>query len=236
MLIAIVSEGSIYYRMFLPATYLLISITAYLFGMIPTALLVVYVLTGKDVRSAGSENMGALNTLRRVKKEKNLPVALFAFLIVAGGDMLKAIGAVLIAQQLFGKTDVIGLTLATFFVVLGHNYPIILGFKGGRGAASLMGIVIYFNIKLFFIWILIIFISMLVFEFFFTPSKKTKKNTISFLTHAVSEQILGRLVGEMIALIPFYLYGGILFYPALAGTLLVILRHNKRLIRQFQQK
>lgn len=211
-----------------------VSILSYIIGMFPTALIIVYLVTGKDVRSGGSNNMGAMNTMRIVKKEKNTVIAFIAFLLVWFGDMGKAILAILIAQKMGGADVVLSFTLAAFFVILGHNYPFILKFKGGRGAASLMGILLYFNPTLFLIWVMIIFFCMVLFELFFSSGKKKKIST-KMIFHAISEQIVGRLIGEIVALIPFYIYGGAAFYPALAGTILVIVRHKNRLLQQLKK-
>jgi len=212
-----------------------ISILSYIVGMFPTALIIVYLITGKDVRRGGSNNMGAMNTMRIVKKEKNIITAFFAFLLVWFGDMGKAILTILIAQKIGGTDVVLSITLAAFFVILGHNYPFILKFKGGRGAASLMGILLYFNKTLFLFWVLIIFLCMTLFEIFFSAKKK-KIVSWKLIFHAISEQIVGRLIGEIVALIPFFIYGGMAFYPALAGTILVIVRHRDRLINQLKKE
>ncbi len=119
--------------------YLYICLISYLLGTFPTALVIVKLLIKKDVRSDESGNMGAMNTLRMVKKNKNLFLAIIAFLIVWLTDCGKAILAIIIAQNLIPNST-LAITLATFFVILGHNYPIWLKFKGGRGAACLMGI------------------------------------------------------------------------------------------------
>lgn len=198
----------------------------YLIGCFPSALIIVYLFTGKDVRSGGSGNMGALNTLRTVRKEKKSPaLALLAFLIVAVLDFGK--GA--LAVNLFKDSPV----LATFFVILGHNYPIFLKFYGGRGAATLMGIILYYQPSMLFVWLFTLVVFMYLTEIIIFTVKKSKVRFASFF-HIISEQILGRLIGEIFALIPIYFLNRQLFLPVLVGTTLVLIRHHDRLQKQLK--
>ena len=202
-------------------------IISYLIGCFPSALIIVYLFTGKDVRSGGSGNMGALNTLRTVKKEKKKTiVALHAFLIVVTLDFGK--GA--LAVNLFQTNPV----LATFFVILGHNYPIFLKFYGGRGAATLMGIILYYQPLMLLIWLFTLIVFMYLTEIIIFTIKKSKTRFPSF-SQIISEQILGRLIGEVFALVPIYFLNRQLFLPVLAGTILVLIRHRDRLKKQYEK-
>lgn len=93
---------------------------------------------GVDIRTKGSGNSGATNTLRTFGWK--------AGLITCAGDVLKTIAAVLIIKLIFGKTysqELILLELyAGFGAVLGHNFPFYLNFKGGKGVASTGGMVL----------------------------------------------------------------------------------------------
>jgi len=214
-------------------TDLLIILLSYFLGSFPTALIVVKLFTGRDVRSSGSGNMGALNTLRMVGKYRNKTLGLLAFVIVTIVDMGKAVLAVYLAQFFFLQNNTLGITLATFFAILGHNYPVFFKFYGGRGAASLMGIFIYLDGRIFIVWLLSTFIFIVLTELIFNIRLKKKVN-LKFFVHAVSEQIIGRLIGEAMALIPIYFINKNLFLPALLGTFLVILRHDKRIVEQLK--
>lgn len=102
---------------------------SYLLGSLNTSILVSKIM-GRDVRSEGSGNAGATNTLRILGKK--------AAIIVVIGDALKGVLAILIARFLTNLTNVIGdTTLPTYVaglcVVLGHNFPLYFGFKGGKG-------------------------------------------------------------------------------------------------------
>ncbi|MFA5828374.1 MAG: glycerol-3-phosphate acyltransferase [Candidatus Shapirobacteria bacterium] len=201
-------------------------VISYLIGCFPTALIIVYLFTGQDVRSGGSGNMGALNTLRTVKKEKrSILLAAVAFLIVALTDIFKGI----LVLNLFPDSPV----LATFFVILGHNYPVFLKFYGGRGAATLMGIIFYYQPIMLIVWLLTLVIFMYLTEFVFFIKKKFKGRFPSF-SHIISDQILGRLIGEIFALVPIFLINPTMFLPVLVGTILVLIRHHGRLQKQLK--
>lgn len=114
-------------------------ILAYLIGSIPTAIIVSKVFFNIDIRDYGSGNMGSTNTFRVLGAKFGT--------IVMVGDMLKGILAValynLLPYYLTNELDrtnlMIGLGLAA---VLGHIYPIWAGFRGGKGVATLFGMVL----------------------------------------------------------------------------------------------
>ena len=105
-------------------------ISAYLFGSISTAIIVCKLMGLPDPRTQGSGNPGATNVLRVGGKK---PAA-----ITLAGDSLKGLFPVLLARSL----DAPDLTLALVGLAafLGHLYPIFFGFKGGKGVATLFGV------------------------------------------------------------------------------------------------
>jgi len=210
--------------------YLQICFVAYLLGSFPTALIIVKLFAKKDVRSEESGNMGAMNTLRMVKKNKGLTLAIIAFLMVWLTDCAKAIFAIIITQYLIPNSN-LAIILASFFVVLGHNYPVWLKGKGGRGASSLMGIMMYLNFPVFIYWLIIVFLGSVITELII---RIIKKQSFVFKTifKAISDQIVGRLLGEIIAVFMVYFIDRQLFYPILFTTILIIFRHKDRLIKQ----
>lgn len=105
--------------------------TGYLFGSIPFGLLLTRLAGKGDVRKIGSGNIGATNVLRTGSKW------LAALTLVL--DCLKATVAIVIAQLLFGPET--GSVVAGG-ALLGHLYPVWLGFRGGKGVATLLGILI----------------------------------------------------------------------------------------------
>ena len=103
----------------------------YLFGSIPFGLLLTRLAGKGDVREIGSGNIGATNVLRTGSKW------LAALTLVL--DCLKATAAIVIAQLLFGRETA---AFAASGALLGHLYPVWLGFRGGKGVATLLGILI----------------------------------------------------------------------------------------------
>lgn len=115
-------------------------ILAYLCGSISFAYLFTLFLTGKDIREIGTKNPGAANVARQVGKKWGV--------IVWMADTIKAILPMSIAHHL-GITNLILLTLIGCCAVAGHCYPVFLKFRGGKGAASTGGILLYLAPKIF---------------------------------------------------------------------------------------
>ena len=110
----------------------LVALIAYLLGSIPFGLLLTRVAGLGDVRAIGSGNIGATNVLRTGNKG----LAAATLLLDAG----KGIAAVLLTRWL--ATDPSWLELvAAGAVLIGHCYPVWLGFKGGKGVATFFGII-----------------------------------------------------------------------------------------------
>lgn len=105
----------------------------YALGSIPFGLIFTRVAGLGDVRSIGSGNIGATNVLRTGRKG-----LAFATLL---GDALKGTVAVLVAAQL-GEGPALAAGLGAF---LGHLFPVWLGFKGGKGVATLIGVLLAFS-------------------------------------------------------------------------------------------
>jgi glycerol-3-phosphate acyltransferase PlsY len=103
----------------------------YLLGSIPFGLVLTRLAGKGDVRDIGSGNIGATNVLRTGSKW------LAALTLIL--DCLKATAAILISQRLFG--EVTGAFAATG-AMLGHLYPIWLKFRGGKGVATFLGVLI----------------------------------------------------------------------------------------------
>jgi len=208
--------------------YIIVPVISYLLGSIPFALLYVRLLLNKDMRTFGSKNTGALNTLRIVSHEKGKTWGTISFFIVFILDASKGILAVFLSSILIPENAILAITLASFFSVLGHNKSIILNFKGGRGAATLGGILLYLNWKVFVAALVIIIAFMVLFELLMGGKKK-------ILKHAVSEQIIGRIVGEALVVLWVYFYAPSLFYPVLFSMALVIYAHKDRISDQIKK-
>ena len=116
------------------ATGLLAIVIAYLLGAIPFGYLLTRFTTGKDVRSEGSGNTGATNVLRAAGRG-----AAIATLVL---DMAKGFAAVWIAGWLTGGSSG-WMADAALAVMVGHAFPIFLGFKGGKSVATFTGAFLY---------------------------------------------------------------------------------------------
>lgn len=126
------------------ATYIIIAIIAYVIGSINFSVLISKKMAGFDVREKGSGNAGTTNMLRSVGKK--------AAVITLVCDILKGVIAVLIAV-IVGKfvknIDRALLTqIAGILVVLGHTFPIFFEFKGGKGVATSLGVIMIINWKI----------------------------------------------------------------------------------------
>jgi glycerol-3-phosphate acyltransferase PlsY len=106
-------------------------VVGYLLGSIPFGLLLTRFAGSGDIRSVGSGNIGATNVLRTGRKGLAAGTLL--------GDMLKGAAAVLLMRYLAGLNA--GL-VAGLGAVLGHVFPVWLGFKGGKGVATYIGVLI----------------------------------------------------------------------------------------------
>jgi len=113
------------------AAYLAAFVFGYLCGSIPFGVLLTRLCGAPDVRSIGSGNIGATNVLRTGRK------ALAAATLL--GDMLKGTAAVLIAEYFLGREAALCAALGAF---LGHLFPVWLGFKGGKGVATYIGLLL----------------------------------------------------------------------------------------------
>jgi glycerol-3-phosphate acyltransferase PlsY len=100
----------------------------YLIGSIPFGLLLTRAAGLGDIRGIGSGNIGATNVLRTGRKGLAIATLLL--------DALKGVAAVLLARWFLGEQDLVAGTAA----VLGHTMPVWLGFKGGKGGATGLGV------------------------------------------------------------------------------------------------
>lgn len=132
---------------------------AYLLGSIPTSVWVGKWFFDLDIRTQGSGNAGATNTIRVFGLKAGIPVLLF--------DVFKAWFAVHLSVWFFNPAyspnqEVIYWIILGGLAVLGHVFPVFAGFKGGKGVASLVGVVMALYPAAFFV-ILVFFILVMVF-------------------------------------------------------------------------
>lgn len=184
----------------------LIAIAAgYLLGSVSFSYLIAKKVAGIDIRHHGSGNAGATNTLRVLGKGPGILVLLL--------DALKGMAAVWLALWISNGDHVIT-ALAGAAAILGHNWPIFFGFKGGKGVATTIGVIATLSL-ISFLWSVLITLIVI------------------SITRYVS---LGSLV--FLALIPIfmYVYKEPQAYIWMAGIVAVLgfVRHSQNIVRLLQ--
>lgn len=124
------------------ANLLLYLVIAYLAGSVPTAVWVSKLFFKSDIREFGSGNAGATNTLRVHGPKAAIPVLLI--------DILKGVAAVLLAHIIINEAlphqHILTIKLLLgLAAITGHIFPVFAGFKGGKGVATFLGILIAIN-------------------------------------------------------------------------------------------
>ena len=114
---------------------LIISVGLYLIGSIPFAIISAKLFNLPDPRSFGSKNPGATNVLRSGNK--------YAAFLTLVGDGLKGLIPVLFLMET--TIPVYQIFLLSFFLLVGHTFPVTLNFKGGKGVATSIGILLSLN-------------------------------------------------------------------------------------------
>ena len=123
------------------AAYIIVAIIAYLIGSVNFSILISKKMAGFDVREKGSGNAGTTNMLRSVGKK--------AAAITLICDILKGVVSIVIAiivGNIVKNLDrELLLQIAGIAVVIGHTFPIFFGFKGGKGVATSLGVLLMSN-------------------------------------------------------------------------------------------
>ncbi len=126
---------------------------SYIAGAIPFGLIFARLFSGKDIRKAGSGNIGTANVIRNV----GLVAGSLTFLF----DVLKGLFPVLIALKFF---DIKTASMVGLLAVIGHIFPIFLKFRGGKGVATAFGVMLGMNYTTAFLSFVIFLIVMLLFR------------------------------------------------------------------------
>ena len=171
----------------------------YLLGSIPFGLVLTRLAGKGDVRDIGSGNIGATNVLRTGSK----PLAAATLVL----DCLKATAAILLARQLWPGSE----NFAAAGALVGHLYPVWLRFKGGKGVATLLGVLI----GLQFWWgaaiYALVWVGLLLL---------IRISSVAGMIAAVSAPVSAAIFGQR------------LFFPMFLGfALLVIWKHKENIVR-----
>lgn len=190
--------------------YILVILISYTIGCFSSAYIIGKLFENIDIRDFGSGNVGATNALRVMGAK----LGAFTFIL----DILKGIVAVFLGNYLLGD---IGALLGGLFAVVGHDWPIFIGFKGGKGISTSIG-------SLLVLYGPIIFIPITITLIIIAFSKYVSLGSISFLILTpITYLILGRPFQKEYLLISIVL--------AVIG----IIRHKeniKRLIKNEENK
>ena len=131
--------------------FIIILIFSYTIGSIPFGLIITKIFLRKDVRNIGSGNIGATNVLRTGKKS----LAILTLFL----DIFKGFIVIFYVSRYYENF----IYLSGLVCFLGHIFPCWLRFKGGKGIATYLGIILALSIKLFlifsFIWLLSLFLT-----------------------------------------------------------------------------
>lgn len=139
------------------AVYVLVTVIAYLIGSISFSIIFSKKFAGFDVREKGSKNAGSTNVLRTVGKK--------AAILTLICDILKgvvAVGIALLAHVIIKEADASLLVqLAGVCVILGHTFPIFFEFRGGKGVATALGVLLITNYQIGLICLVFALVIML---------------------------------------------------------------------------
>jgi len=193
----------------------LLMIGAYLLGSIPSAVWVGKWFFGVDVREHGSKNAGATNTFRILGKKAGIPVLFF--------DVFKGWLAVRLFASFShfesGTSQLINFQIALgVLAVIGHIFPVYVNFKGGKGVATLLGIIlaIHFQAAL---------VAFIIFAVVFVVSKYVSLGAI-----------IAAVFFPFILIYGFKVQSASLQYFATAISVLLILTHRKNIYRLLKRQ
>ncbi len=191
--------------------YIVVGLIAYLLGSISFSVIFSKKFAGFDVRDKGSKNAGTTNVLRTVGKK--------AAAITLICDILKGVVAILVAlianKLVEGSNGELLVQIAGVFVILGHTFPIFFGFRGGKGIATALGVLLITNYQIGLICLVFALVIMLI----------TRIVSIGSILAAILFPILTIFINENYIVGNNYIIFGILI------ALLVIFNHRANLKR-----
>ena len=123
------------------AAYIIVGLVAYLLGSISFSVIISKKMAGFDVREKGSGNAGATNMLRSVGKK----AAALTLLCDALKGVVAVLFAVLVGKIAKNSDKALLVQIAGILVVVGHTFPVFFGFKGGKGVATSLGVLLVTN-------------------------------------------------------------------------------------------
>ena len=176
---------------------IIVAVYSYLLGSIPFGLVLTKIFLKKDIREIGSGNIGTTNVLRTGKK--SLAVATLVL------DLLKGYFSIIITFAYFENL----ISYSALICFIGHIFPVWLKFKGGKGIATYLGVILALSYKFF----LIFGISWLVLSFFFRYAS------------------LSSIISSLIVLIYSYFFNNNFFLILFIFFVIIIYTHRENIVR-----
>jgi glycerol-3-phosphate acyltransferase PlsY len=182
-------------------TLLLLIVVSYLIGSIPSGLILGKQIWNTDLREHGSHNIGATNAFRTLGKN--------AALLIFSCDAIKGAFGVWLGGYLLDTP--LALVIGGICAIIGHNWPIFLGFKGGRGVATGLGVIAMLvptiTLIVFATWALIVYV--------------TRYVSLGSVVAAACVPVWMVVFGEQTEIIVF----------GIIAALFVIIRHRPNIVR-----
>lgn len=201
------------------AAYIIIAIIAYLVGSINFSIIISKRMAGFDVREKGSGNAGTTNMLRSV----GVKAAAITLLC----DILKGVVVILIAiligNIVDGLDDALLVQLAGIFVIIGHTFPIFFGFKGGKGIATSLGVLLMINWQIGLICLVFALILMVI----------TRMVSVGSIAAAILFPVLVIFIGQNY-IVPVNNWSYLIF--SIIVAVLVLFNHRENLKKIFTGK
>ncbi len=193
------------------AAYIIIAIIAYLIGSINFSVIISKKMAGFDVREKGSGNAGTTNVLRTVGKK--------AAGITLVCDILKGVVSIFLAKLIIliwkNLDGALLVQLAGIFVVVGHTFPIFFKFKGGKGVATSLGVLITTNWQ----------IGLICLVFALVLIALTQMVSVGSIAAAILYPVLTIFIGQN------YIHPGNYIVSSIILAILVVFNHRENVKR-----
>ncbi len=196
--------------------YILIAIIAYLIGSVNFSVILSKKFAGFDVREKGSGNAGTTNMLRSVGKK--------AAAITLICDILKGVVAIGIAILLGYIPDMnkeLLLQIAGVAVILGHTFPVFFGFKGGKGVATSLGVLLLSNWQIGLICLVFALVLMIL----------TRMVSVGSCAAAILFPVLTLFINEHYTVLTEGKSGNVYFIYSVILAIIVLFNHRENIKR-----
>ena len=196
--------------------YILVAIIAYLIGSVNFSVIFSKKFAGFDVREKGSGNAGTTNMLRSVGKK--------AAAITLICDILKGVAAIGIAILLGYIPDMnkeLLLQIAGVAVILGHTFPVFFGFKGGKGVATSLGVLLLSNWQIGLICLVFALVLMIL----------TRMVSVGSCAAAILFPVLTLFINEHYTVLTEGKAGNVYFIYSVILAIIVLFNHRENIKR-----